>query len=72
MVWRTNKVGFEPPQQLWMQNPLLQEYIKDAKQKLVNNGILKKQVLNKKIIPLDAYQSDNYDWRYLCAAKLLL
>ena len=72
IVWRTNKVGFEPPQEIWMQDAKLQDYIQEAKRKLVSNGILKPQALNKKIIPYEAYHADNYDWRYLCAAKLLV
>jgi len=72
IVWRTDKVGYEPPQEVWMQNTTLQEYIHEAKRKLVNNGILKQDVLNKKIKPMEAYHADNYDWRYLCAAQLLV
>jgi asparagine synthase (glutamine-hydrolysing) len=28
IVWRKDKVGFEPPQKKWMQNPTLQEMIR--------------------------------------------
>ena len=34
IVWRTNKVGFEPPQELWMQDAKLQDYIQEAKTKI--------------------------------------
>ena len=68
--WRKDKVGFEPPQLQWMQNNKVQEMIQDAKNKLVNEKILKPEVLNKKIIPRAAHEADNYDWRYLSASLL--
>jgi asparagine synthase (glutamine-hydrolysing) len=71
IVWRKDKVGYEPPQEQWMQNPAMKEYIQEAKRKLVNKGILKQEVLNKKIVPKGAHESCNYDWRYLCAAQTL-
>lgn len=71
IVWRTIKVGFEPPQKSWMEEPVLQEYIQEAKRKLANAGILTKKALDKKIEPLSAHADKNYDWRYLCAAQLI-
>jgi len=70
ITWRKDKVGFEPPQLQWMQDKKLQEMIQDAKNKLVNEKILKPEVLNKKIIPKAAHEADNYDWRYLSASLL--
>jgi asparagine synthase (glutamine-hydrolysing) len=71
IVWRKDKVGYEPPQQKWMTDPKLQEYIHESKRKLVNKGLLQQSLLNKKILPLPAHDSDNFDWRYLIAAQLL-
>ncbi len=71
VVWRTEKIGFEPPQLQWMQNPLLQEFIHEAKRKLVNENILSQKTLDKKIEPKAAYADSNYDWRYLCAAHII-
>ncbi len=70
IVWRKDKTGFEPPQQQWLQHAAMQDYIQEAKRKLVNKKILKKQVLDKKIIPLAAHEANNFDWRYLCAAQI--
>jgi len=70
ITWRRDKVGFEPPQLQWMQDKKLQEMIQDAKNKLVNEKILKPEVLNKKIIPKAAHEADNYDWRYLSSSLL--
>jgi len=71
IVWRKEKVGYEPPQKSWMEDHAVQDYIREAKIKLVNSGILSKKVLEKKIEPLAAHDDKNYDWRYLCAAQLL-
>jgi asparagine synthase (glutamine-hydrolysing) len=71
IVWRKDKVGYEPPQKQWMHNETLQDYIHEAKRKLVTKGILQKKVLNEKIIPKTAHEDNNFDWRYLCAAHIL-
>ncbi len=71
IVWRKDKVGFETPQRQWMEQPAMQEYVHEAKRVLVNKGILKRNVLTKKIQPLEIHAADNYDWRYLVAGTLL-
>jgi asparagine synthase (glutamine-hydrolysing) len=71
IAWRKDKVGFEPPQQQWMQNVQLQEKVHEAKKKLVAGGILKPSILNTAVDPKAAHEADNYDWRFLCAAQLI-
>jgi len=71
IVWRTDKVAFEPPQKQWMDSPQLTDYIFEARQVLVDEQILKPQVLQKKSKGLPAHAADNFDWRYLCVARLL-
>ena len=71
IVWRKTKVGFEPPQKKWMEDPALVDYIQEAKRKLANAGILTKKALEKKVEPLAAHDDKNYDWRFLCAAQVI-
>jgi asparagine synthase (glutamine-hydrolysing) len=71
IVWRKDKIGFEPPQKSWMEHKLVQDYIHESKKELVNKNILKPSVLNKKNQPHDAYAADNFDWRYLVAGQLM-
>jgi asparagine synthase (glutamine-hydrolysing) len=71
IVWRKDKVGFEPPQKQWMQHPQLQEHIHEGKRKLVSTGILNAAVLDKVVAPKAANDSDNFDFRYLVAACCL-
>lgn len=71
IVWRKDKVGFEPPQKTWMQDKQVQEAIHEAKKKLVDEKILIPDVLNKPVIALNSHDTDNYDWRYLSAAAFI-
>ena len=71
IVWRKDKVGYEPPQRDWMKNAVLADYIHEAKKKLVNGGVLNREVLKKEIVPQSAHAQDNFDWRYLCAAQII-
>ena len=71
ITWRTDKVGFEPPQQLWMKNAQVQERIRDAREKLAKEKILKESVNTRSIEPSGAYDQNSYDWRYLSAAEYL-
>ena len=70
IVWRTDKIGYEPPQKLWMEQPKLREFIHEAKTRLVRENILKPSVLMKKTKAMDAHEAENFDWRYLCAARM--
>lgn len=71
IAWRKDKVGFEPPQQSWMENKNFKDMLMASIQTLVKEGILNKAVLAK---PLISHQvnaaSDNYSWRYLMAGKM--
>ena len=71
IVWRKDKIGFEPPQHQWMQNSQLQETIHEAKKKLVDEKILSPVVLDQPVQPKTAHEEDNFDWRFLSAAHLL-
>ena len=67
IVWRTDKVGFEPPQKMWMENKRVQEMIRQGRSRLVKDHILRPSVLDKKIQPQDSHAADNVDWWYLVA-----
>ncbi|MGZ5133810.1 MAG: asparagine synthase (glutamine-hydrolyzing) [Flavitalea sp.] len=71
IVWRKDKIGFEPPQKSWMENKLVIDYLHESKKILVSNKVLRPSVLRKKNQPHDAYAADNFDWRYLVAGQLL-
>jgi asparagine synthase (glutamine-hydrolysing) len=70
IVWRTDKVGYEPPQKNWMEHPALRERIDESRRKLVQQGILDEHTLERPIKAKSAYEAENYDWRYLAVAAL--
>ncbi len=72
IVWRKDKVGFEPPQKKWMENPNIQEMIRNSKEILVKKKILSPSVLHKKIQPHDAHAAESFDWRYLVAGRWIV
>jgi asparagine synthase (glutamine-hydrolysing) len=71
IVWRKDKIGYEPPQKLWMENKALQDYVHEAKKKLATANILRQNVLEKSITPKAAHDQNNFDFRYLCAAQII-
>jgi asparagine synthase (glutamine-hydrolysing) len=71
IAWRKDKVGFEPPQEKWMSEKKMLEFIREAKTYLVQERILDRSVLEKKIQPHGAHAADSFDWRYLSAARWL-
>ena len=71
IVWRTDKIGYEPPQKKWMEDPLMKDFIYEAKAKLVKEDILKPHVLAKKARSHHAHDADNFDWRYLSVAQMM-
>ncbi|MFM2338425.1 MAG: hypothetical protein RL115_1618 [Bacteroidota bacterium] len=70
IVWRRDKVGFEPPQQQWMQQPAMIDLVMAAKEKLVQEKVLNNAVLQKPIQQGAAHTADNFDWRYLASSLL--
>ena len=71
IVWRTDKIGYEPPQKKWMETPLMKDFLYEAKEKLVKEDMLKPQVLAKKARSHHAHDADSFDWRYLCVAQMM-
>lgn len=70
IIWRRDKVGFEPPQKQWMEQPAITAMVQEAKQKLVEEKILQPFVLQQAVTPAAAHAADNYDWRYLTSSLL--
>ena len=70
IVWRKEKIGFEPPQKQWMNSDAFRNYLFDAKKILIAEKILRPAVLKKQQQSLDAFEANNTDWRYACAAQM--
>ncbi len=71
IVWRTDKIGYEPPQKKWMEDARMKDFIYEAKAKLVKEDILKPHVLAKNPKATPVHDADNYDWRFLSVAQMM-
>ncbi|MDA3615586.1 asparagine synthase (glutamine-hydrolyzing) [Polluticaenibacter yanchengensis] len=71
IVFRTDKIGFEPPQQLWMQTNRMKDMVMHAKNIAYNNGIITETYKNEMPVAKPAHESNNYDFRILSVAATL-
>ncbi len=70
IVWRKGKIGYEPPQAEWLQDPKMKEMIIDSRKLLVEKNILNSSILKENIQASNAHDANNMDWRILCAAAI--
>jgi asparagine synthase (glutamine-hydrolysing) len=71
IVWTKRKTGFEPPQKEWMKHTKVQEYINDAKSRLVSNGILNRLVLGQRPSVSDAFDKHAKEWRWMAVSAFI-
>ncbi|MEI9807168.1 MAG: asparagine synthase (glutamine-hydrolyzing) [Bacteroidota bacterium] len=71
IVWRRNKIGFEPPQKEWMQDDRVKDMIHESRKKLVKEKILNPAVLKRPVTASGSHDGISYDWRYLASAFYL-
>ncbi len=72
IVWRKDKIGFEPPQKEWMRDPGMRQLQEAAREELVKRKILLPSALEIKETASNAYDAKAFDWRYLAAGELFL
>jgi asparagine synthase (glutamine-hydrolysing) len=70
IAWRKDKIGFEPPQKSWMDNPNTQEKIRASREILSKEGILKKGAENLPIQSQVAHSKGDGSWNHLMVANL--
>jgi asparagine synthase (glutamine-hydrolysing) len=68
IVWRKDKIGYEPPQDNWLQQQEMQELVWDSTRTLVDQRILDSKVLDYKTTITG--QKDQRRWQRLMAANL--
>lgn len=68
--WRTDKIGYEPPQKSWMENTEVKAKIMAQRNKLINSKILNENLLKVAYRAEDAISSENYNWKFFMAADL--
>lgn len=70
IAWRKDKIGYEPPQQSWMERKELKEKIHEAKKKLIKNKIINPAELDKEIKAEPSTKNINNSWRYWMAGEM--
>jgi asparagine synthase (glutamine-hydrolysing) len=70
ITWRKDKIGYEPPQQKWMENTDVKEMIVEKRKVLVRNGILDKRILDEPVLAETAGISRNNSWAHLMIGSL--
>ncbi len=70
IAWRTDKIGYEPPQKSWMESAVMQEKIQEAKETLINKNIIPKKAKEKGINANAAAAGNNLDWIHFMAGSL--
>lgn len=71
ICWRVDKIGYEPPQKKWMENNAIKERIIGSRKSLVSNGILDKQILDKKTKGNAPAEAGDKSWEHLMAGYLI-
>jgi asparagine synthase (glutamine-hydrolysing) len=68
ICWRKDKIGYEPPQQDWMQNERVKDKITNATKKLTDHNIISKQSNSKLLQSVKAKELNN--WKFWMAAEI--
>ncbi len=72
IVWRKDKIGYEPPQKDWLSNPAMQERIHFGKETLYKEGIISRRQLDSAIVATDAINDKSKTWAMLMAGNLYI
>lgn len=70
ITWRKDKVGYEPPQKSWMDDPYFKELIISSKQELYKNNIITKKEADRQPSSNSAHTRGDNSWNYLMAGSL--
>lgn len=70
ITWRTDKIGYEPPQKDWMKDIRVQERIRESKKKLHSEGIITKMESEKQTEGVEANDINDNSWYQMMAANL--
>lgn len=71
IIWRKEKVGYEPPQKKWMEDARITEAIRAARETLVARDVFDKKVLDKPIVGHGTSTRESNTWAELMGGKLL-
>jgi asparagine synthase (glutamine-hydrolysing) len=65
--WRTDKIGYEPPQKSWMESEVMKRKLIESKNKLIENKIINKK---KENFSVNEVTTNSFSWNLLMSANL--
>ncbi len=69
--WRTDKIGYEPPQKSWMENEGVKERIRENKKKLVQENFLHLKQNETDIVAVNASEMSDSSWQQFMGGSIL-
>lgn len=71
ICWRKDKIGYEPPQENWMDHKEIKEKIYHSRKLLIDEGVLNKKILDTPIVSEQSNISKSNTWRVWMGGSLL-
>lgn len=71
ITWRTDKIGYEPPQKDWMKDDRVKEVIVEGKRKLLKAGIITKKESERNPEAVNANAINDNSWYQLMIASYI-
>jgi asparagine synthase (glutamine-hydrolysing) len=69
--WRTDKIGYEPPQKSWMESQIMKDKFIHSKELLIKNNYFNKSILDEKVNTQDTGDLRKNSWGYLMASSVI-
>ena len=69
--WRTDKIGYEPPQKSWIESGIMKNKFIHSKELLIKNNYLNKSILDEKVNTQDTGDLRKNSWGYLMASSVI-
>lgn len=70
IAWRKDKIGYEPPQNKWMENDSVKERIHESKRKLYEHKVISKKEYENQLFLQDSANGPNKSWQLWMAGRL--
>ncbi len=70
ICWRKDKIGYEPPQKSWMENPVIKQRIEANRELLIGKGVLSPKIVERAIVAEDANVNKGNNWQIWVAGNL--
>jgi len=70
IIWRRDKIGYEPPQHAWLQNKIVQEKVHENKRKLYEHHVISRKEFERSLNWKDSVSDINKSWDFLVTGEM--